>query len=119
MERVERFKKAYEYVRFKGLAKTQEDVAKKMRRQRTNVSSALNGSERYLTDAFLSDFCLTFNIFSLDWLLTGEGSMLKDGEPSAESPNENQLLKERIQGLEALLAEKERLIKVYEKMMER
>ena len=118
MERVERFKKAYEYVRFKGLAKTQEDVAKKMRRQRTNVSSALNGSERYLTDAFLSDFCLTFNIFSLDWLLTGEGSMLKDGEP-AESTNETQLLKERIQGLEALLAEKERLIKVLEKMLER
>ena len=52
MERSERMKKAYEYLRFQGLAGTQEDVADMLKRQRTNVSSALNGNPKYLTDKF-------------------------------------------------------------------
>ena len=53
MERSERMKKAYEYLRFQGLAGTQEDVADMLKRQRTNVSSALNGNPKYLTDRFI------------------------------------------------------------------
>ena len=49
MERSERMKKAYEYLRFQGLAGTQEDVADMLKRQRTNVSSALDGNSKYLT----------------------------------------------------------------------
>ena len=80
MERSERIKKAYEYLRFQGLAGTQEEVAKKMNRQRTNVSSALNGKERYLTDSFVRDFCQTFGTINPDWLLNGDGSMLLAGD---------------------------------------
>lgn len=76
MERVDRLQKAFEYLRYKGIANTQIDVANKMKRQRTNVSSAFNGKERYLTDSFLKEFCDTFGVFSADWLLTGEGNML-------------------------------------------
>ena len=42
-----------------------------------NVSSAFNGDSRVLTDRFLFRFNAAYdNIFSLDWLLTGEGEML-------------------------------------------
>lgn len=57
------------------------------------------------------------------WLLTGEGT------PQQQNVNNNMhgnvsvgtdaVLAERVKALEALLAEKERLIKVYEKMMEK
>ena len=76
MERSERMKKAYEYLRFQGLAGTQEDVADMLKRQRTNVSSALNGNPKYLTDKFIEDFCKTFGTINPNWLITGEGSML-------------------------------------------
>lgn len=79
MERSERIKKAYEYLRFQGLAGTQEDVADMLKRQRTNVSSALNGNPKYLTDRFIEDFCKTFGTINPNWLLTGEGSMLTTG----------------------------------------
>ena len=74
-------KKAYEYLRFQGLAGTQEDVADMLNRQRTNVSSALNGNPKYLTDKFIEDFCKTFGAINPNWLITGEGSMLiSDGK---------------------------------------
>ena len=71
-----------------------------------------------------------------DWLLgNGEGDMIKssnsamvngDGSVAVNGNNnshvvagsETALFQEKIKHLEALLAEKERLIKVYEKMME-
>lgn len=86
MERSERMKKAYEYLRFQGLAGTQEDVADMLNRQRTNVSSALNGNPKYLTDKFIEDFCKTFRAINPNWLITGEGSMLiSDGNSQADT----------------------------------
>ncbi|WP_333615635.1 S24 family peptidase [Bacteroides pyogenes] len=76
MERADRIKKAYEYLRYQGLVETQDDVADKMNRQRSNVSSALNGNPKYLTEKFINAFCKTFKIINPDWLLTGEGNML-------------------------------------------
>ncbi|MCM1079126.1 MAG: XRE family transcriptional regulator [Bacteroidales bacterium] len=63
------------------------------------------------------------------WLLIGEESTKKeirtegDYSPASDSGNVSvtvgdAVLAERVKALEALLAEKERLIKVYEKMME-
>lgn len=80
MERSDRMKKAYEYLRFQGIAGTQEDVADMLNRQRTNVSSALNGNPKYLTDKFIENFCKTFGTINPNWLLTGEGSMLTTGD---------------------------------------
>ena len=76
MERSDRIKKAFEYLRFQGLAGTQDEVAQKMNRQRTNVSSALNGKERYLTDSFIRAFCKAFDVINPEWLINGEGEML-------------------------------------------
>ena len=84
MERLERFKEAYEYLRFRGMIHTQKDLAEKMRSTPPHVSLAMKGESRYLTDNFLRRFNETFDsIFNLQWLLLGEGDMLKEEEDEA------------------------------------
>lgn len=64
----------------------QKDIAHKMgAKNSTNINYALNGDKRYLTDSFMRRFNNTFDeIFSIDWLLTGEGKMLRS-ESDTES----------------------------------
>lgn len=68
---------------------------------------------------------------SSEWLIKGEGSMyINDATATNHSIaisghnnhavlGDTAVLEERVKSLEALLAEKERLIKVYEKMMDK
>ena len=76
MEKVLRLKKAFEYLRSCRTVHTQAEVADTMGASRPNVSSALKGDSRALTDKFLKRFAKAFPIISADWLLTGEGPML-------------------------------------------
>lgn len=79
-----RFEVAYDTIRHRGLAFKHEEVAKKMGASRSNVTSALNGSEKVLTDRFLKRFNAAFGgIFNDEWLITGEGEMLS-GEHKIE-----------------------------------
>lgn len=83
MEKNERLRKAYEYLRNRGLAHTQKDVATKMGATAPNVSGALKGDVKLLTNKFLCRFNEAFgNIFNLNWLMTGEGDMMS-GAPIA------------------------------------
>lgn len=75
-EKVFRLNKAFEYLRSIGMVHTQADVAKAMGASRPNVSSALKGDGKVLTDKFLKRFANAFDVLSQDWLLTGEGPML-------------------------------------------
>jgi phage repressor protein C with HTH and peptisase S24 domain len=89
MDKKERLIKAYDYLREKGLAHTQKDIAEKMKSTQQNVSSALNGKESVLTNNFLARFNNAYdNIFSLGWLLKGEGEML-NGNPVAKPEGEH------------------------------
>lgn len=76
MNRTERFNKAYDFLRFEGVIKKQEDVAIAMGAGRPNVSLALKGKETALTDNFIIRFCNAFKQISLTWLLNEEGPML-------------------------------------------
>ncbi len=76
MDKKERINKAFDYLKFKKIIKTQEDVAKMMKASKSNVCSALKGVEGVLTESFIQRFSRTFGI-SFEWLLTGEGEMLK------------------------------------------
>lgn len=77
MDKKERFSEAYNYLRQIGLAHTQKDVAERMHSTPPNVSSAMKGVEAVLTDSFLRRFNAAYgNIFSVDWLITGNGEML-------------------------------------------
>lgn len=80
MSRAERFNLLYNTLRDMGLYHTQVEFAEIMKSSRTNVSSALKGDERVLTDRFLKRFYNAFienlSQYSLGWLLTGQGEML-------------------------------------------
>ena len=77
MDKNERLKIAYQYLKGRGIVHTQKDLAEKMGATPPNVSSAFNGVETVLTDKFLYRFNKAFNnIFNIDWLLLGVGDML-------------------------------------------
>lgn len=78
--RAERLNEAFNYLRFKGLVKTQKDLAEAIGATAPNVSSALKGDEKFLTDSFITRFSEAFGEVSSHWLLTGEGEMLRGNE---------------------------------------
>lgn len=91
MDKKERFKKAFSFLKYENVIKTQNDVAQKMGASRQNVSSALNGKDSVLTDTFLMRFAAAFKQISLDWLLREEGNMLTVA-PNFKSENMPQVL---------------------------
>jgi len=132
MDRSERFKKAYEYLRFNGFTQSQKDLADRMQATAPNVSKALKGDSKYLTDNFLRRFNDTFDsIFNLQWLILGEGDMLKEGEEEYVEPvTQDQTVLRLIDELSAqrMMTEKElgkkneqidRLLSLLEKEAER
>ena len=60
------------------LYKTKTNVAEAVGFPRTNFSAALKGEEKYLTDNIVNKFVSAFPELSKEWLLTGEGEMLKE-----------------------------------------
>lgn len=83
MDKKERLNAAYEHLRHIDAIRTQKDVADKMSSTSQNVSQALQGNPKVLTDRFLMRFLTAFpDIFSMSWLFNGTGSMLiNDTEP--------------------------------------
>lgn len=80
IDKKKRFNEAVKYLKYKGIVKTQEDIASKIGCSRPNVSSALAGKKSVLTDNFIRRFCDAFTEISYRWLLTGEGDMLSNVE---------------------------------------
>lgn len=92
MDKTERLNKAYNYLKFEGVIKKQNDVADAMKASRTNVSQALNGNENVLTDSFLTRFAGAFKQISLNWLLYEQGQMLNVSAPEFKPENTPQVL---------------------------
>lgn len=76
-ERQKRIKEVYEHLRkFYGIH-TQSDFANALRKSRNAITLALNGDEKYLTDKLFKNICEAYKgVFDLNYLLTGEGSLL-------------------------------------------
>ena len=92
MERKERFQKAFDYLRDNGNVHTQKDVASAMNASRSNISSAMNGDAKVLTDRFLQRFNSAFgSVFNTDWLLYGKGNMLSDSTSQNVKGNNNHI----------------------------
>lgn len=132
MERADRFNKAYEYLKNRGMLHTQKELAAKMKATAPHVSLAMKGESKYLTDNFLRRFNDTFDsIFNLQWLILGEGDMLKEGEEEYVEPvTQDQTVLRLIDELSAqrMMTEKElgkkneqidRLLSLLEKEAER
>lgn len=88
MNKQDRLNKAVNYIIFKGLIKEKKDISLKMDVNNSNVSSALNGNEKYLTDRFLRKFAKTFKIINGIWLITGEGEMLNGEQMNKDRESE-------------------------------
>lgn len=110
MDKVERFKMAYEYLRNRGMVHTQKDLAEIMQATPPHVSSAFKGDARFLTDKFLQRFNHSFGeVFNLQWLILGEGDMLKEEEDETEfEPSETSrflsLLEKKDEQIDRLIA---------------
>lgn len=79
--KAERLNEAFNYLRYNGLIATQKDVSDALGSSPSNISKALKGDKRVLTDNFLVRFSDTFSDISSAWLLTGEGTMLNADTP--------------------------------------
>ena len=75
----ERLKEVYDHLRSYYGIHTQIDFAEAIRITRPALSSAMNGNEAYLTKNLFQKICATFpGVFNLDYLLTGEGTLLTE-----------------------------------------
>ena len=76
--RKERLTEVYDYMREHHGIHTQIDFAAALGYSRPVISSALNGNELALTDKLFQKVCEVYPEFNLEYLLTGEGSLLQD-----------------------------------------
>lgn len=77
-ERQKRLIEAYDFIRQNYPIHTKTDFANAVQYGRTSMSAALNGNEKYLTDALFKSICESFpGVFSLEYLKTGEGELIK------------------------------------------
>ena len=121
MDREDRLNEVYEYVHEYFNIHTKKDFAEKINYDRAYISSAMNGNERYLTDKLFRSICEVFpGVFNLNYLLTGEGTMLADKVKveDLQSKGTTNYADELIASLRHQLADKERIIKLLEQKIE-
>jgi len=85
MTKVERINAAYDYLVWRKIIKGQEDVAAAIGSTQPNVSQALKGAPRVLTDKFIRRFCNAYPTISVEWVLYEQGEMLR------KTPQQEQL----------------------------
>ena len=107
--RKERLTEVYGYLREHHGIHTQIDFATALGYSRPVISSALNGNELALTDKLFQKVCEVYPEFNLEYLLTGEGSLLQDTptdapdvSPSNEMGNVLELYARMIRGVDDL-----------------
>lgn len=84
--RQKRLKEVYDHLRAHHGIHTQKDFADLLRKSRNAVTLALNGNEAYLTDKLFRNICEVFpGVFNLDYLLTGEGTLLMGDHTSGQT----------------------------------
>ena len=76
-ERQKRLIEVYEHLRKHYGVHTKTGFAEALHYGRTSMSAAMNGDEKYLTDSLFKNICEAYKgVFDLNYLLTGEGSLL-------------------------------------------
>lgn len=78
MDAFARIHEAIEYLKDIGKIHIQRDIVTAVNGNESNVAQALKGNPRYLTKPFLKRFASAYSGYiSEEWLLTGEGEMIK------------------------------------------
>ena len=87
MNRHDRLKEAYDYLRYQHGIHTQMEMANALQITRSSFSAAMNGNEKYLTKSLFMKICAAFpGVFNLDYLLTGTGTLLAPQEKAEPTP---------------------------------
>ena len=96
MNRHDRLKEAYDYLRYQHGIHTQMEMANALQITRSSFSAAMNGNEKYLTQSLFMKICAAFpGVFNLDYLLNGTGTLLaqqEKAEPTPVSPATDNIL---------------------------
>lgn len=112
--RQERLGEVYDHLRKHFGIHTQIDFANELGMTRPAISSAMNGNESYLTDNLFKKICAKYQgVFSLDYLLTGKGSLLtieEDVKSSEIEKTANLSINESTADLIELYAQRIRLV---------
>ena len=85
MNRQERVQEVYNYLVFTHAVENQKGFANALKRSENNISRAIHGDPRFLTDRLLKAIAARYPFISLGWLLTGEGNMLNKDETQPAS----------------------------------
>ena len=97
LEKAKRLNEVYKHVFAHFDIKSQKEFADYLKMQRTGLSAAMNGSKANLTKNLFIKICAAFpGVFNLDYLLTGQGSLLtieeevktQEIKKTANPPNE-------------------------------
>lgn len=73
-----RFKQAVDYLKDIGRIHKQQDIADKLEMGKARISEALQGKAAKFTEGFVKRFASAYSDYiNEDWLLTGEGGMIK------------------------------------------
>ena len=81
VEKAQRLNEVYKYLFAHHGVKSQKHLAEIIKVQRTGLSAAFNGSKANLTKNLFTKIVAAYpGVFSLDYLLTGEGSLLTSEE---------------------------------------
>jgi hypothetical protein len=90
LEKAQRLNEVYKYVFAHFDIKSQKDFADFLHVQRTGLSAAMNGSKANLTKNLFTKICAAFpGVFNLDYLLTGNGSLLTSKEIVSDDTTNN------------------------------
>ena len=76
MNKQERVQEVYNYLVFTHAVENQRAFANALNRNEKNISRAIHGDPKFLTDRLLKAIAARYPFISLAWLLTGEGNML-------------------------------------------
>ena len=96
IDKKNRLEKAVAYLKGAQIIKNQKDISDTGIVSEESLTRALKGNEKYLTDNFLKKIAAKYG-FNIDWLLTGNGSMLvpQTEETVPEEEEESYLRTER------------------------
>lgn len=75
----ERLKQAFTYTKNQRYVRNQQDFTERLGIDKASMSQMINGHRSVANEVF-AKIANTFPFFSIDWLLTGEGEMLKPTE---------------------------------------
>ena len=121
-ERAKRLNEVYRYLYANKGVVSQTLFASQIGVQRSALSAAMNGNKLYLTNNLFMKVCAAYpDTFNLDYLLTGEGSLLVDeGSAKVQDTDSGELeaLKNRVKLLEEQVARQRQIIDHYETFVE-